>query len=288
MYEDYFGFSENPFSLTPDPKYHFRSATHANAFELVRYAIARGEGSIAIVGGHGMGKTTLCRALVENLDRANVAALVSAPVDSEQTLLRVLLQEFGVVSRDVAGRGGVASATIQALSGTLTEFLLSLATIGAQALVVVDEAQSLPIAVLDRLRVLSRVEKDHRKLLQVVLVGQTELREVLGNPELRPRDRWISTTHALEPLSRVETAAYVTHRLAIAAGGEAVSFSPGAIARLHGCTAGVPRLVNVLCDRALLAACADRATCVRSGHVDRAAEALDLERPGRLLLAWAR
>jgi general secretion pathway protein A len=288
MYEDYYGLTENPFSLTPDPKYHFRSATHTNAFELVQYGIRRREGVIAITGDSGTGKTILCRTLLEHLDRTVLTALVLTPLVSEEELLRVVLQEFGVVSRQQGTGEALPSVGRQALIDTLNGFLLSLPPLGAQALIVIDEAQNLPPRVLEEIRLLSNFETDKQKLVQVLLVGQSNLRETLRKPERRQLDQRISVRHELKPLSREETAAYVAHRLAIAGGDGAISFSAGAIARVHGCTRGVPRLVNLLCDRALLAACADRTVRVLSGHIDRAAEALDLARPGRLLLAWAR
>jgi general secretion pathway protein A len=287
MYEDFYGFSENPFSLTPDPKFYFRSGSHASAFEMVEYAIGRHEGFMAVTGEIGTGKTTLCRALLEDLDRTILTALVLNPPASEEEMLRVILQEFGVISRDAASQSGLASVTRQALIDALNEFLLSLQPLGAQALIVIDEAQHLSARLLEQIRMLSNLETDKRKLLQVLLVGQTGLRETLDTPGMRQLEQRISLKCELKPLSRNETSAYVSHRLGVA-GGIHVSFSRGALARVHGCTRGVPRLVNLVCDRALLAACADRTDRVRSGHVDHAAESLDLARPGRPLLAWAR
>src|SRR5436190_1833291 len=153
MYEEYYGFSEKPFSLTPDPKYLFKSASHASAFELLQYAIRRREGFIVITGDIGTGKTTLCRALLEQVDRKTFTALVLNPFLSEDDLLRLVLQEFGVVSREEVKRGRLAGVSKQELIETLIEFLLSLRRIGAQALLILDEAQNLPLQTLEQIRI---------------------------------------------------------------------------------------------------------------------------------------
>ena len=287
MYEHYFGFSENPFTLTPDPRYYFRSSAHANAFESIQYAVSRREGFIALTGEIGTGKTTLCRTLLEDLDRTILTALILNPPDSEEDFLRLVLQEFGVISRDPASAAALASVPRQALIDALNDFLLSVHTLGAQALVVIDEAQNVPPHLLEQIRLLSNLETDREKLLQVLLVGQPNLEKALGSQGLRQLDQRVSARCELTPFSRKETAAYVLHRLGVA-GGIHVTFSTGALARVHGCTRGVPRLVNLVCDRALLAACADRADGVAARHIDQAAQSLGLARPGRLLLAWAR
>src|SRR6187431_184198 len=170
MYEEYYGFTEKPFSLTPDPKYLFKSASHASAFELLQYAIRRREGFVVITGDIGTGKTTLCRALLERLDRHTFTALVLNPFLSEDDLLRLILQELGVVSRGEVRRGRLAGVTKQELIDTLNEFLLSLRAIGAQALLIIDEAQNLPLHVLEQIRILSNLETAKEKLLQIVLV----------------------------------------------------------------------------------------------------------------------
>jgi general secretion pathway protein A len=154
MYEDYYGFTEKPFSLTPDPKYLYKSASHANAFELLQYAIRRREGFVVITGDIGTGKTTLCRAILEQIDRKTFTALVLNPFLSEEDLLRLILQEFGVVSRDEIKRGRLVGVTKQELIETLNEFLLSLQSLRARALLIVDEAQNLPLAVLEQIRIL--------------------------------------------------------------------------------------------------------------------------------------
>ena len=288
MYEEYYGFTEKPFSLTPDPKYLFKSASHANGFELLQYAIRRREGFVVVTGDIGTGKTTLCRAILEQLDRKTFTALVLNPFLSEDDLLRLILQDFGVVSRDEIKRGRLAGITKQELIETLNEFLLSLQPLGARALLIIDEAQNLPLQVLEQIRILSNLETDKEKLLQIILVGQSNLRDVLRRPDLRQLDQRVSIRYQLEPLSAEESGAYVMHRLAIAGSCAAVTFAPKALARVHRYTRGIPRLINLVCDRALLGGYSERANRVVPRHVRRAAESLDLEMPRRSVLGWVR
>jgi type II secretory pathway predicted ATPase ExeA len=223
MYEEYYGFVEKPFSLTPDPKYLYRSESHANAFELLQYAIRRREGFVVVTGDIGTGKTTLCRAVLEQLDRKTFTALILNPFLAEEDLLRLILQDFGVVSREEIKRGRLAGVSKQELIETLNDFLLSLLPLRATAVLIIDEAQNLPRAVLEHIRILSNLETDKEKLLQIVLVGQLNLREVLRSPDLRQLDQRVSIRYNLKPLTQEETAAYVAHRLTIAGGGSAVS-----------------------------------------------------------------
>jgi general secretion pathway protein A len=288
MYEDYYGFVEKPFSLTPDPKYLYKSESHASAFDLFQYAIRRREGFVVVTGDIGTGKTTLCRAILEQLDRKTFTALVLNPFISEEDLLRLILQDFGVVSRDEIKRGRLTGVTKQELIETLNEFLLSLLPLRAGALLIIDEAQNLPHRVLEQIRILSNLETDKEKLLQIVLVGQPNLKELLRSPELRQLDQRVSIRYELKPLTREETAAYVAHRLAIAGGGAAVSFTPRALELVHRCTGGTPRLINLLCDRALLGAYSDRSTRILPDMVRKAAGSLDLVMPQRSLLGWMR
>ncbi|HEX2122636.1 MAG TPA: AAA family ATPase, partial [Thermoanaerobaculia bacterium] len=281
MYEDYYGFVEKPFSLTPDPKYLYKSESHANAFDLFQYAIRRREGFVVVTGDIGTGKTTLCRAILEQLDRKTFTALVLNPFISEEDLLRLILQDFGVVSRDEIKRGRLTGVTKQELIETLNEFLMSLLPLRAGALLIIDEAQNLPHRVLEQIRILSNLETDKEKLLQIVLVGQPNLKELLRSAELRQLDQRVSIRYELKPLTGEETAAYVGHRLAIAGGGAAVSFTPRALELVHRYTGGTPRLINLLCDRALLGAYSDRSTRIVPAMVRKAAGSLDLVMPNR-------
>jgi len=276
MHEEYYGFSDKPFSLTPDPKYLYKSESHANAFDLLQYAIRRREGFVVVTGDIGTGKTTLCRAILEQLDRKTFTALVLNPFLSEEDLLRVILQDFGVVSREEIKRGRLAGVTKQELIETLNEFLLSLLPLGAGALLIIDEAQNLPRQVLEQIRILSNLETNREKLLQIVLVGQLNLKELLRSPELRQLDQRVSIRYELKPLTREETAAYVAHRLTIAGGSAAVSFAPRALDLVHQYTGGIPRLINLLCDRALLGGCSARTNRITPEIVAAAARGVDL------------
>ena len=174
MYESYYGFAEKPFSLTPDPKYLYRSQSHGDAFDLLQYAIRRREGFVVVTGDIGTGKTTLCRALLEQIDRATFTALVLNPFLSEEDLLKRILQDFGVISRDDSKAGRLAGVSKQELIDALYDFLLGLIPLKASAVLIIDEAQNLPLPVLEQIRILSNLETDKEKLLQIILVGQLE------------------------------------------------------------------------------------------------------------------
>jgi type II secretory pathway predicted ATPase ExeA len=289
MYEDFYGLSEKPFSLTPDPKFFYRSESHGNAFDVLQYAIRRREGFVVITGDSGTGKTTLCRAILDQLDRRTFTALVLNPFVSEEDLLRLILQDFGVVSREDVRRGRLAGVGKPELINTLNDFLHSIRSIGGRAMLIVDEAQNLPLQLLEQIRLLSNLETDKDKLLQIVLVGQLSLKETLRSPELRQLDQRVSVRYQLRPLTPEETAAYVFHRLTIAGAGPLLSFTPKALQRVHRFTNGVPRLINLVCDRALLSAYALRLMRIVPEIVDRAAHMLDLEPPRQQIVPdWLR
>src|SRR3954465_1616629 len=257
MYESYYGFVEKPFSLTPDPKFLFRSPSHAGAFELLQYAIRRREGFIVITGDIGTGKTTLCRALLEEIDRSTYTALVLNPFLSEEDLIKRILQDFGVVGRDEIKRGAASRASKQELIDTLYEFLLGLVPLKASAVLIIDEAQNLPLSVLEQIRILSNLETDKAKLLQIILVGQLNLLPLLKSPEMRQLDQRVSIRYQLDPLDRDGVGSYIAHRLTVAGGSGGVRFTARAVERIHRLTAGIPRLINLVCDRALLAGFAE-------------------------------
>ena len=277
MYEAYYGFSEKPFSLTPDPKYLYRSQSHGNAFDLLQYAIRRREGFVVVTGDIGTGKTTLCRALLEQIDRTTFTALVLNPFLTEEDLLRRILQDFGVISREEIKVGRIANVTKQELIETLYDFLLSLIPLKASAVLIIDEAQNLPLPVLEQIRILSNLETDKEKLLQIILVGQLNLQTLLRSPEMRQLDQRVSIRYELKPLDDETVAAYVAHRLTIAGGGAAVSFTAKALQQVHRWSGGIPRLINLICDRALLAAFSVRANRITPEMVTHAADSLDLQ-----------
>jgi type II secretory pathway predicted ATPase ExeA len=279
MYESYYGFKEKPFSLTPDPKYLYRSESHANAFNLLQYAIRRREGFVVVTGDIGTGKTTLCRALLEEIDRTTFTALVLNPFMSEEDLLKRVLQDFGVVSRADVKSGRLAGVSKQELIDALYDFLLSLIPLKASAVLIIDEAQNLPHKVLEQIRILSNLETDKEKLLQIILVGQLNLKPLLRSPELRQLDQRVSIRYELAPLNLETVGAYVAHRLTVAGGSQAVTFTPKALSEVHRLTGGIPRLINLICDRALLSGFSIRANRITDDMVAHAASSLDLHQP---------
>ncbi len=288
MYERYYGFAEKPFSLTPDPKYLYRSQGHASAFDLLQYAIRRREGFAVITGDIGTGKTTICRALLEQIDRTTFTALVLNPFLSEEDLLKRILQDFGVVSREEIKSGRLAGVSKQDLIDVLYDFLLSLIPLKASAVLIIDEAQHLPLRVLEQIRILSNLETDKEKLLQIILVGQLDLQTVLRSPGLRQLDQRISIRYELKPLDRETVAAYVAHRLTIAGGSAAVTFAPKALGEVHRLSGGIPRLINLICDRALLAGFSVHASRITPEMVRHAADSLDLRAPAWSKARWRR
>lgn len=279
MYEEYFGFAEKPFSVTPDPRYLYESECHRSALHVLEYAIRRREGLMLVSGDTGTGKTSLCRALLDRADRDTFASLVLNPFLSQAELLRRLLQDFGVVSRHDLRTGRLAEVTAEELLDTLRTFLLSLVPLGARAVVVIDEAQHLSPAALEQVRMLSNLETDREKLLQIVLVGDVGLPDRLQHPKLRQLDQRVAIRHRLDRLTRDELVGYVSHRLSTAGGATVVRFTPRSLDAVHRIARGVPRLVNQLCDRALLAAYASRTTRVTPELVQQAAESLELRDP---------
>jgi general secretion pathway protein A len=289
MYEPFFGFCEKPFSLTPDPRFFYRSQCHANALELVQHGSRTARGLTVVTGTSGTGKTTTCRMILESLDRRTFTSLVLNPYVSDEDLLRLILQDFGVISREEIRRGLLAGVRAGELLRTLQEFLRSLTSLGARALLIVDEAQKLPVHVLEQVKRLTRMAEEAP--LQVVLVGQLGLTDSLRAPDLRPLDERVTIRYRLRPLTAGETAAYVVHRLTVAGGQSSVLFTPKALQRVHLVTGGNPRLINLVCDRALLAAFSVHETRIEPVVVDRAASVLRLEPAGGMtdsLFGWMR
>jgi type II secretory pathway predicted ATPase ExeA len=286
MYESYYGLVEKPFSLTPDPKFLYRSESHANAFELLQYAIDRREGFAVVTGDIGTGKTTLCRALLERINRTTFSALVLNPFLSEDDLLKRILQDFGVISPDDVRQGRLVHASKPELVDALYDFLLGLIPQNASAVLIIDEAQNLPLPVLEQIRILSNLETDKEKLLQIILVGQSNLKALLRSPELRQLDQRVSIRYELKPLDRENVGAYVAHRLAVAGGAAGVAFTTKALDLVHRLSGGIPRLINLICDRALLAGYSERANRIGPNLILHAARSLDLQLSAGRRLGW--
>jgi general secretion pathway protein A len=279
MYEDFYGFVQPPFSLTPDPRFLYRSESHDLALQQVWQAIRRKEGFIVLTGDIGTGKTTLCRTLLEQFDQTTFTALILNPFLSVEELLREVLLSFGVVSKDALRSGGLSSASKHELVRTLHDFLLSLIPLHGSAVLIIDEAQHLSPPVLEEIRVLSNLETNDQKLLQIVIVGQLNLMDVLQKAELRQLDQRISIRCYLKALTREEVEAYVTHRLWVARGSTSVSFTPKAFDLVHLLSGGVPRMINLICDRALMAGCQRQASRITEDHVVTAAANLNIAVP---------
>jgi type II secretory pathway predicted ATPase ExeA/cell division septation protein DedD len=250
-YEPFYGLREKPFSLSADPRFLFRSPAHGPAFDEILAGIRRREGLIVLTGEIGTGKTTLCRSVLQHLDRRTFAAFVADPFVSREDLLKKLLVDFGVVSVGDLTRGPLTGASRSDLSCVLYEFLDSLVPLPAFAVLVIDEAQNLSLPLLEEIRILSELER-REKLLQVVLVGQPELRASLKLPQMRQVDQRVSVYCELEALDPGAVAGYVNHRLLVAGHGEpAVEFTFAALEAVYQGSSGVPRLINRICDRAL-------------------------------------
>ncbi len=277
MYEEFYGFVQPPFTLAPDPRFLYRSESHDEAITLLLQAIRRKERFIVLTGDIGTGKTTICRALMEQLDATTFTSLILNPFLSVEELLREVLIDFGVVSRDAVRSGRVATATRDELLSTLHEFLLSLMAIKGSAVFIIDEAQHLSPQVLEQIRIISNLETNESKLLQIVLVGQLNLLDILAEDELRQLDQRISIRAALKPLTREEAEAYISHRLWVARGSESVEFEPEAVDLVHRFTGGVPRIINLVCDRALMAGSFARVTQITPGLIEEGAHDLGLE-----------
>jgi len=279
MYEQYYGFVQPPFTLTPDPRFLYRSESHEEAITLLRQAIRRKEGFIVLTGDIGTGKTTTCRALLEQLDAHVFTSLILNPFLSVEELLREVLLDFGVVSREGVRSGRISTASKHQLISTLHDFLLSLMAIHGSAVLIIDEAQHLSPQILEQIRIISNLETNESKLLQIVLVGQLNLLDVLAAAEMRQLDQRISIRAALKPLTREEVEAYIAHRLWVARGSTAVTFEPTALDRVHAYTGGVPRIINLLCDRSLMQSAQMRVNRVTPAIIDEAAASIGLKLP---------
>jgi len=277
VYEDYYRFRRQPFSPTPDPEFLYKSESHQQALEQLLRGIRRREGMLLLTGDVGTGKTTTTRALLQLLDRDVFTALVLNPFVSEDELLRVLLQDFGVVSD---GRA-LQDASRQSLVETLNRFLLSLAAVGASALAVVDEAQNLRLGVLEQLRVLTTLETDQQKLLQILLVGQPELLTTLARPEMRPLNQRIARRPAIRPLTCDEVEKYIGFRVRMARGAVETLFTERALDLIYQFSGGVPRKINFICDRSLETGFAALRPTIDETLVAQAAEALEFTRARR-------
>jgi len=265
MYTSFFGLHEKPFSITPDPRYLFMSERHGEALAHLVYGVTESGGFVQLTGEVGTGKTTLVRSLLLNRmpDNADVAVVLNPQITVLEFLLTIC-EELGI---DVHG----PKDSIKALTDALNHHLLSAHADGRRTILIVDEAQNLAPAVLEQVRLLTNLETAKQKLLQIILIGQPELRELLGRNDLRQLAQRITGRYHLEPLTRGETAQYIEHRLRVAGAlGEVVD--AGAKKEVFRLSQGVPRLINVICDRALLGAYSQESRVITRRLIKRAAD----------------
>jgi general secretion pathway protein A len=261
MYLEFYKLKELPFNITPDPHYLFFSRHHREAYDHVMYGIRHRKGFIQLTGEVGSGKTTLCRAVLAELGHAIQTALILNPCLTEAQLMRAILQDFGLKSRgkDMLG-----------LLTTLNAFLLKKLEDGENVALLIDEAQNLSPKLMEQIRLLSNLETTHQKLIQIVLIGQPELTQKLMDPALRQLRQRITVRYHLGPLTEEELAAYVAHRLRMAGSDGRIVFEPKALRLAHRYSQGIPRLINAVCDNALLAGYVAGTWCIDGTCMKRA------------------
>lgn len=266
MYLEYYGLREAPFSITPDPRYVFLSERHRDALAHLLYGIGKGGsgGFVQLTGEVGTGKTTLCRLLLEQLPEHTRVALVLNPKLSPVELVEAVCEELKL---DIDGKRG----SLKALTDTLNAFLLDAYAQGLRVVLIVDEAQNLSIESLEQVRLLTNLETPTQKLLQIILLGQPELREMLDRPELRQLAQRITARYHLTPLDAAESENYVRHRMAVA-GCKRIPFSRLGLKALYQRSGGIPRLINIIADRTLMAGYAREQNHLGERLVNRAAD----------------
>jgi general secretion pathway protein A len=246
MYKEFYGLKEMPFNITPDPHFLFLSPSHQEALQHLRYGITEKKGFIVLTGEVGCGKTTICRYLLNEMEGSEVeTALIMNPRVSETQLLQAILRELGVEE--------VRQSRQECLE-QLNAHLLALIGKGKDIVVIIDESQNMSFQALEHIRLLSNLETNTQKLLQIILIGQPELKEKIQHRDLRQLRQRILVHYDLQPLSREETEKYIRYRLILAGSNGRPEFSPGAMKLIYRHTGGIPRLINNLCDKALLSA----------------------------------
>lgn len=246
MYQAFYGFQEMPFNITPDPRFLYLSPTHHDALQHLKYGVQERKGFIVLVGEVGCGKTTLCRRFLNEIDTERFdTALILNPRVTETQMLKAILTELGETK--------LARSQVD-LVAQMNRVLLERIHRGRDIVLIIDEAQNLSFAVLEQIRLLSNLETDQQKLLQIVLMGQPELKEVLAREDLRQLRQRILVHYELHPLSLEDTRHYIHHRLTLAGGMGRPSFTPWALRAIHKGSKGIPRIVNNLCDKAMLSA----------------------------------
>jgi type II secretory pathway predicted ATPase ExeA len=262
VYETFYGLREAPFSIVPDPGFLYMSDQHAMALDLVEYGLINQAGFNIITGAIGTGKTTLVRFIIDQIDRDITVGLISNTHGNFGEMLQWTLLAFGL---DYRGKIGVE------MFETLAEFLTAEYARGRTALLIIDEAQNLDAEALEQLRMLSNINADKDQLLQVLLVGQAGLRDTLRRPELEQFAQRIAVHCHLDPLTGQETAAYIRHRLARAGAPAREIFNDASCQAVYRYSGGIPRVINLMCDMALVYGYADRSPCINAAIVDAVA-----------------
>ncbi len=270
MYNHYFQLKGAPFSIAPDPRYLFMSERHREALAHLLYGIGSGGGFVLLTGEIGAGKTTVCRSFIEQIPENCRLAYIFNPRLSVEELLLSVCDELRIALPPAGTPLGVATPGLKGYVDAINRYLLDSHAQGLNNVLVIDEAQNLSAEVLEQLRLLTNLETSERKLLQIILIGQPELRTMLARPELEQLSQRVIARYHLGPLSEPETGAYVAHRMAVA-GAVGMPFPPALTPAIHALAHGVPRRINLLCDRALLGAYVENSPQVTRRILDKAA-----------------
>jgi general secretion pathway protein A len=276
MYTQFFRLAQTPFSIAPDPRYVFMSERHREALAHLLYGVNGGGGFVLLTGEIGAGKTTICRCFLEQVPANCNVAYIFNPKLSVRGLLRTICEEFHIAPPHAGG-----GASIKDYVDALNRFLLAAYAEGRNSVLIIDEAQNLSADVLEQLRLLTNLETNERKLLQIILIGQPELRTMLARPELEQLAQRVIARYHLGALSEAETAGYIAHRLTVAGLTSAPPFRPKLMKTIHRLTKGVPRRINLLCDRALLGAYAENKLEVDRHIVGKAAREVMMQVPAK-------
>jgi general secretion pathway protein A len=266
VYLEYFKLKEPPFDITPNPRFLFYSGKHREAFNHLVYGIQERKGFVQLTGEVGAGKTTLCRALLEQLGENYSTAVILNPALNADQLVKAIAMEFGLEPKGLDRLETIAM---------INSFLIEQMAKGRETVLIIDDAQVLTNELLEQVRLLSNLETDDRKLLQIVLMGQPELRDRLNDVNLRQLRQRITVRYHLDPLRRAEVAQYVQHRLQVSGARGAPYFTWGAFWRIYGYSRGIPRLVNAVCDKALLAGFVEQSERINHRLVGRAIRELE-------------